>query len=309
MTVPMITPAGRITTRPRGYAPWSPRPKTLALLGNVRDVLVDYGLYLPVTARQVHYRLVAVHRYPKTEAAYAQLTEKVNRARRAGLIDWDAIRDDRPTIEEPFGYADMAEFLRFAADGLSPFHYRRHPREGQERDIWIACEASGMVPQIANATRSLGVTVVSSGGFDSTTLKRRIAKASTDKPLIVLHVGDHDPSGVHLYQSFAEDVTAFAKVDGGSVTFERVAVTPEQIERFDLETAPPKVTDRRAFVGETVQAEALPPDVLIGLITDAVNRHTDPDIAAALLDTEAAEREHLTELLAPVLALLDKTTE
>lgn len=298
--------AHRSTTRPRGYAPWTPRADTVALLDNVRAVLDEYRAYLPLTLRQLFYRLVGAHNYPKTEAAYERLTEKINRARRAGLIDWNAIRDDRPTIEEPFAYRDVSEFLRSVDWSVNPYRYRRHPREGQACDLWIACEASGMVPMIARAVTRSGVTVVSSGGFDSTTLKRRLAQQSVDRAITVLHVGDHDPSGVHLFTSFAEDVAAFAEVDGGSVAFERVAVTPAQIERFDLETSPAKVTDRRSFDGETVQAEALPPDLLIDLIREAIDRHTDAEIVEQLVEAEQADREHLASILAPIRALIDE---
>lgn len=166
-----------------------------------------------------------------------------------------------------------------------------------------------MVPMISRAVNPLGVTVVSSGGFDSTTLKRSIAQRSTERPLTVLHVGDHDPSGVHLYRSFAEDVAAFAEADGGIVDFERIAITPDQIEAFDLETAPAKSTDRRAFEGETVQAEALPPDVLVNLIVEAVERHTDIAIATLLLEAERADRSRLADLLAPIRELLDEVRE
>ena len=56
---------------------------------------------LPLTVRQIFYRLVGAHGYDKTEQAYARLGEHLNRARRAGLIEFDAIRDDGITFAEP----------------------------------------------------------------------------------------------------------------------------------------------------------------------------------------------------------------
>ena len=81
---PRMDPATR-RTRPRGFAPWTPRPASLALVQDVRAVLADYGEHLPLTIRQVFYRLVATRGFDKTEAAYSRLCEIVNRARRAGL--------------------------------------------------------------------------------------------------------------------------------------------------------------------------------------------------------------------------------
>ena len=80
-------------TRPRGFVDWKPQAATLALLDQVRGVLDEYADYLPLTVRQVFYRLVGAHGYDKTERAYERLGEALNRARRAELIDMDAIRD------------------------------------------------------------------------------------------------------------------------------------------------------------------------------------------------------------------------
>ena len=62
-----------ITTRVRGLAPWQPRAATLALLDLVRGILIEYRQYLPMTLRQIFYRLVGVHDYPKDEKAYSRL--------------------------------------------------------------------------------------------------------------------------------------------------------------------------------------------------------------------------------------------
>jgi hypothetical protein len=53
--------ARRTHTRPRGFADWSPRPDTMALLDTVRSVLDEYADYLPLTVRQIFYRLVGAH--------------------------------------------------------------------------------------------------------------------------------------------------------------------------------------------------------------------------------------------------------
>src|SRR4029077_15912249 len=58
------------TTRVRGLAPWSPRHETLELLQQVRGVLDEYQAHLPLTIRQVFYRLVGAHGFDKSERAY-----------------------------------------------------------------------------------------------------------------------------------------------------------------------------------------------------------------------------------------------
>ena len=61
------------TTRVRGLAPWQPQHVTLKLLETVKSVLIEYAKYLPLTVRQVFYRLVGAHGYDKTERNYKRL--------------------------------------------------------------------------------------------------------------------------------------------------------------------------------------------------------------------------------------------
>jgi hypothetical protein len=97
------------------------------------------------------------------------------------------------------------------------------------------------------------------------TAKHQVARLWTDAPVTVLHIGDHDPNGVHCFSSLSGDVASFADHYGGDVQFVRLAVTPEQAAFYRLPAAPPKPTDRRRFDGdETWQAEALDPRNLAG---------------------------------------------
>src|SRR5215472_2347408 len=98
-------------TRPRGFAPWSPRPETLVLLASVQAVLDEYTEHLPLTCRQVFYRLVGAHGYDKTETSYSRLCEVVSRARRARLIPFSSIRDDGVTRLDPDGWTDTSDFF------------------------------------------------------------------------------------------------------------------------------------------------------------------------------------------------------
>ena len=137
-----------------------------------------------------------------------------------------------------------------------------------------------MAPQLARVAHEYGVTVVSSGGFDSLTTKHDMAQKLAE-PSIVLHIGDHDPSGVHIFLNAAEDMTAL----GAQAEFVRLAVTPEQSRSYDLPTAPPKATDRRAFAGnETVQAEAISPPIMAEILRDAIEARMDMDEHRKALD-------------------------
>lgn len=292
--------AGR--TRRRGFAEWNPRAETLALVEQVRAVLDEYRDHLPLTIRQAFYRLVGTQGYDKTEQAYARLCETVGRARRAGLLPFTSFRDDGGSRLGGNGYDDADEFLRGLRWQAEAFTLDR--QQGQPVRLWLLCEAAGMAPMLSRTAHEYGVPVLSSGGFDSLTAKHDLAQEPagamrTEQEVEVLHIGDLDPSGVHLFTSLAEDVEAMVRALGGSddLTFTRLAVTREQAADMALPTAPPKATDRRAFSGQTVQAEAIPPDVLAGIVRGAIVERQDGGIRADTLAREASARSGLVGLL------------
>jgi hypothetical protein len=288
---------GYTCTRVRGLAPWAPRAKTLVLLGQIDAVLVEYAEHLPLTARQVFYRLVAEHLYPKDQAGYERLCETLVRARRARRVPFTAIRDDGVRSEVPSYFSGTAGFwraVRYTADT-----YRLDRLEGQPRALELWCEAAGMLPQLARVAEPYGVPVYSSGGFDSLTAKHDAAERMLDRPTTVLHVGDHDPSGVALYDCAADDIAAMVRDlggDPGNVRFVRVAVVPEQIGRFALPEATAKTDDKRGgWQGGTVQAEALSPSVLAAEVRTAIEAELDLELLERVKGREAAERVEIGE--------------
>jgi hypothetical protein len=170
---------------------------------------------------------------------------------------------------------------------------------GQKTHLVVICEAAGMAPQLARVADPFGVTVMSGGGFDSLTDKHKFAAALAehDRATEVLHIGDHDPSGVNMFLAFLEDVEAFARDLGGDATFTRLAVTPEQIARYRLPTAPAKDTDKRAFSGETCQAEAFAPDVLANIVRTAIEQRIDRRVYESVLRRERKARRDLLRQL------------
>ena len=290
-----------LRTRPRGFAAWNPRPESLALVQDVQAVLDEYRDHLPLTLRQVFYRLVAMQDFEKTEAAYSRLCETVNRARRAGYIRFASIRDDGPATYESASWADPASFLTDVMADAQRFRLDR--QDGQPVRLWTLCEAGGMGPMLARVANPYGVPVLTSGGFDSLTAKHDLAQElaaelETGTRAEILHLGDLDPSGEHLFTSLAEDVAAMCRaLCGAEPAFTRLAVTREQATRLRLPTAPAKPTDKRRFTGDTVQCEAIAPDVLSGILRDAITARRDYDAAADVLALEADFRAALVAKL------------
>ena len=283
--------------RPRGFIEhWTPQAHVQELIGNVHDIIMDNSDILPLTLRQIFYMLVSNHQYDKTEKAYKRLCETMNKARRAQIIDMGTIRDDGFKEFSNHGWRSEESLIATFKDSARRFRLNR--QDDQDTHLMVWCEAAGMAPQLANAAEDFGVPVLSSGGFDSLTTKHDMAeKISEYDDVEILHIGDHDPSGVHICSSLDEDLQAFVDYYGGGVNVTRLAVTPEQVRQMDLPTAPPKATDRRSFSGNTTQAEAIPPRRLRKIVIEAIEDRLDREIYDSILRQEREIRESLSERL------------
>ncbi len=225
--------------RPRGFVEsWNPQAETRKLLAAVDQVLAEYAEYLPLTVRQIYYRLVGTSFLTKTQQAYDRLGEHLVMARRARRIPFEHIRDDGADLPWSLvGDQSGRDLAQTLANIVRYFDLDR--QLDQPRLLLLWCEAAGMKPQLEKTTEPFGVKVISGGGFDSVTVKHAMAKmiVACGKPVEVLHVGDYDREGQDIFTALSEDVTAFVEAMGGSVQFTRLAVTPEQVTELGLPQA------------------------------------------------------------------------
>ena len=306
---------GRFSTQPpgkgreKGYALWKPQKKTRIVLAAVKAIIAMYQAELPLTARQIFYRLVGAYGYPKTEAAYERLTNYLVRARRARLIDFEAIRDDGASVMREQHYSgEEAFYSEIRAMGR---RYERDKLATQDKDVRVYCEAAGMMPQLRRVTRRYSVPVYSCSGFDSLTAKQELASEVLEawtyrgRPTVILHLGDHDPSGETIFDAIAADVYAFLEVDAPGfdprqiAIFERVALTEDQIGEYDLPTDPAKESSHSAGWGNrrACQLEALEPNVLAQILAQAIESHLDVEVLQADREAEKQERRNIAGAL------------
>lgn len=296
-----------------GLKPYAPYKKARRLLGHVGEVLRTYAQHLPLTVRQIYYRLVSTHSdYPKTNAFYRSLVETLARARRGGLIPWNAIRDDGVTTElVGAGYAGLEDFKRALEVAAANFSLDKAIH--QPTQIFVLCEASGMVPQLVHACAGYPVTVRSSGGMDSVTAKYDLARLCLGQDSLVLHVGDYDPTGLSVFHQLAFDVAAMIedirRAEGQpfkTYACLRVGVLTEHVAQYGLVTGIVKDGDRAktwfpGIAGDptvTCEAEALPPDVLAGLVRGAVADAVNIGSLMRIMDAERDLRDQAVRAVA-----------
>lgn len=286
--------------RPRGPQPnWRPKRETERVLVAVEAMLHLYTEYLPVTLRQVFYVIQGQGVLAKTQRDYKRMCEYVGMARRSGRIPWSAIRDDRQVAAEaPPAFAGPEHYWRVVND--IALDYRIDRQYGQSTRLELWSETEGMVPQLARVGAPFGISTYSGGGFDGLNAKYEAAQRAIAGSVktCILHVGDHDPSGEWMLTALAEDVTAFAEAAGADVEFVRIAVTPQQIEQYQLPTALPKPTDRRSFSDTTTtQAESLLPDVLAAIVREEIEARRDMDLLEQVIEREPTERQGIIDRL------------
>ena len=145
-------------SRPRGFIDdYAPRRKTRELLDQIGRVLETYEAELPLTARQVFYRLVATVDYPKTENGYGRLQEHLSIPGVPGLCSSTTFA--MTASSSSARSRSLRPSTSCVSPKTSPVAVKGCALEGQPQWIEVWCEAAGMVPQLARAVGEYGVTV------------------------------------------------------------------------------------------------------------------------------------------------------
>lgn len=244
-----------------------------------------------VTLRQLFYRLVSEQVIPNTSGAYKRLSSLTAEARRQGTFP--RLADRGRTIYRYGTVAGPEDALRETIDT-----YLLDRTAGQDVSLYIGVEKAGLVNQLFSWFGDLGIPVLALGGYSSQDYVDRVVEdvSVSDRAAVLIYAGDFDPSGEDIDRDFVARTGCWAKVL-------RVALNAAQIEQYDLPPNPGKASDSRAsaFIarhGELVQVEldALPPEVLRSLYSDAVEQFWDASAYQAVLDREDEDVSRLVAL-------------
>jgi len=267
------------------YVEKNMRRETLELVDMANVVIDDYqerGYEL--TLRQLYYQLVARDLIPNTEKSYKHLGTTVSNGRLAGLIDWNAIVDRTRERSKRPAWSSPDEIIRASAS-----QYRIDKWIGQDFRVfvWVEKEALAGVVRAACARHDIQVDYVSCRGYMSQSTMWRegmnLAQVWADDQVpVILHLGDHDPSGIDMTRDNLERLSLFSGLpEGTGFIVERIALNFDQIEQYDPPPNPTKLSDSRAsgYVAEygssSWELDALDPDVLVALIRSRVEWYID----------------------------------
>ena len=138
----------------RGLAASSPTgaraTTTRVLLDQVQAVLDEYAEHLPLTNRQIFYRLVGAHGYPKTRAS---LQQPLRDAAKGSPLAHDSVcRHPRRRRHAQHELSDattgVEDFLETTRRRRAEDYPARPAAKDQAARLMLWCEAGGMVPQL-----------------------------------------------------------------------------------------------------------------------------------------------------------------
>lgn len=287
------------------YEPNTMRAGTLAIAEQAAQIAEEYNRAgYDLTLRQLYYQFVGRGLTANwatghnTERSYKRLGTIVDNARMCGLIDWNHITDRTRGLAGDSHWDEPGDVINSAAWGYKIDHW-----EGQANrlEIWVEKEAlAGIVGQVA---RERDVNYLACRGYLSSSAMWRSARrlgryADQGLDVTILHLGDHDPSGIDMSRDNEDRLRKMISHDYGwnaaqAVEFRRIALNRDQVDQYGPPPNPAKLTDSRAegYVSEhgyeSWELDALPPDVLV----DLMNRHVDDVVDQRAWDARHALQE------------------
>ena len=275
------------------------RASSLSLINKIDSIVTEYqekGYKL--TLRQCYYQLVARDIIENTEKSYKKIADLLDNGRKAGLIDWHAIEDRTRTLRVWGGYDSPADFLQSVA-------YRFMLDLWQGQPCYLECwvEKDALVDVVRKACVKTRTPFFSCRGFSSQSamwLAANRFKDKTDKERIILHLGDHDPSGLDMTRDIQERLKYF----GADVQVKRIALNMDQVQDYNPPPNFAKETDSRykaykqKFGGQSWELDALRPEVIEGMIDEHIKKNMDMTIFEERLKQEKEQEEELHKIAA-----------
>ncbi len=272
--------------------------KALVALSN--DIIEGYqDMNMSLTLRQLYYRLVAAGHIPNTVPSYNKLGRVITDARLAGMVDWLCIEDRERNVAEVSTWDSPKDILKGAANS-----YNSDKWEHQDSYIEVWVEKKALESVIAQACSEYEVPYLACKGYMSASemwraAQRFIGYEDNGQTVTIIHLGDHDPSGIDMTRDIQHRLWMFecdAKV-------RRIALNMDQIREFNPPPNPAKITDSRCNtyvdmfgVYDSWELDAIEPRAMIKMIEDIISEYVDNEVWNNVVSKQEVEREYLQNL-------------
>lgn len=281
------------------YKHWRPNEKSEALVAIAQGIIEDYQREgYTLTLRQLYYQFVARDLIENSERSYKNLGTVITKARMAGMLDWEAIEDRNREHKEFWFQEDETSVIQRLPNYIQFDQWDRQPFYVE---VWVEKEALGNV--VSRACDPYLVPHMSCKGYLSSSEawragKRYEQKLYDGKRCVLIHLGDHDPSGIDMTRDNRDRIDLFTRMPD-EVEVVRLALNRDQIDQFNPPPNPAKITDSRAkeyikrFGSTSWELDALEPQVMTQMIQGEITKYIDDSI----WNEVASEQEDVEHLL------------
>lgn len=279
------------------YIPKQFKDSSLELINRANRIIADYEAQgFSLTLRQLYYQMVSRNILPNKQTEYKRLGSIINDARLAGLVSWEAIEDRTRNLQKNTHWDSPKQIVDAA---VSQYKVDKWDNQPVRVEVWI--EKDALAGVIEGVCRRLDVSYFSCRGYTSASEMWRAAMRlqryfNAGVHPVILHLGDHDPSGIDMTRDIEERL---ALLSGEEVEVQRIALNMDQINQYDPPPNPTKLTDSRAsgyiseFGRSSWELDALEPSVIVGLIERHVGFYLDNDLWEVMEEKESAHKSAL----------------
>jgi hypothetical protein len=269
----------------------------LAVIEQANLICAEYAAQgFDLTLRQLYYQFVSRGLIANRQSEYKRLGDTINDARLAGAMDWNYIVDRTRNLRDLPHWADPQSILNAVASQYRTYRWDTQP---YAVEVWI--EKDALIGVIAGICEGQDVPYFSCRGYVSqsemwSAAQRHLRYQANGQDPVVIHLGDHDPSGIDMSRDIADRLHLF----GSRAEVRRIALTMDQVDQYQPPPNPAKITDSRAenyieeYGTESWELDALDPATLAALITAEIDSYKDGTEWAARTGEMLNERQQLS---------------
>lgn len=281
------------------------------VVANIVRIVEQYAaMNYRLTLRQLHYQFVGhVPNYVNHQTAYKKLGQILDDCRYGGVVDWDAIVDRGRNPYLPYYNLNPKHALE---DAVRTYRIDRQENQPVHVEVWTEKDALSEILQRSTARYHIRLCVnkgytSSSAMYEAYERFRDIINAGQE--VVVLYIGDHDPSGLDMIRDVEERLRFMlengseSECDSSGLTVTPICLNIKQVKKYKLPPNPTKITDSRseayiAEYGKTCwEVDALAPEVLTQILEQNIEDNIDTDLYEDKLLQEVNEKKVLTALI------------
>jgi hypothetical protein len=251
----------------------------------------------PITGRGIGYKLFIAGLIPSMARAEMQRVYRLlKEARERGDIPWEWIVDETRVLERTPTWDDPAQYARCVAQSYRRDFWNQQPIRCE---VWSEKGTVRGVLQPVLDHYAVGFRIMH--GFGGATTVYDVSQDDDGRELILLYVGDFDPSG--MFMSEGDLPRRITEYGGDHITLRRIALTRKQVRGLPSFPATDKCKDprykwfRNNYGDDCWELDAMDPNDLRDCVEEAIKGLIEPAAWERCEIVNRAEQESLKTII------------